>query len=276
MIDSAVLQADRRLALSQSMLDNQSMAADLDMVCESGTHALGLYRPMVEAVGAVETVRLLNERGLGVSSIHLGLKVLETDDEQADRILRTALNLAAAVGAPIAPVSAGSCGTLSALEADEVYIRRLSRVAPLARELGVTMVIEPVHPFLHAVGYIHTIRHAARIIERVENTGICVDVAHIYWDGDLEEDIARHCDKVALVQVANLDPQALAERRWGRALLDRGVVPIAEIVRMLDAAGYRGPYESEILLDLPHDECIAAARESRLWFDQIWRAPPQP
>jgi sugar phosphate isomerase/epimerase len=263
-------QADRRLALSQSMLDNISMAADLDMVCESGTHALGLYRPMVEAAGATETVRLLRERGLGVSSIHLGLKVMEWDDEQADHALRQGLRLAAAVGAPVAPVSPGSRGSLSALLADEIYIRRLSRVAPLARELGVTMTIEPVHPFLHGVGYIHTIRHAARIAERVENCGIIVDVAHIYWDGDLEEDIPRHCDKIALVQIANLDPQALAARRWGRALLDQGAVPIADIVHWIDAAGYRGAYESEILLELPHDECIAAARSSRLWFETIW------
>jgi sugar phosphate isomerase/epimerase len=132
------------------------------------------------------------------------------------------------------------------------------------------MTIEPVHPFLHGVGYIHTIRHAARITERVENCGIIVDVAHIYWDGDLEEDIRRHCGKIALVQVANLDPQALAARRWGRALLDQGTVPIADIVRWIDAAGYRGTYESEILLELPHDECIAAARSSRLWFETVW------
>jgi sugar phosphate isomerase/epimerase len=262
--------SDRRLALSQSMLDNVSMAADLDMVCASGTHALGLYRPMVEAAGAEETVRLLRERGLGLSSIHLGLKVMESDDEQADTALRQALHLAAAVGAPVAPVSPGSCGTLSAREADEIYIQRLSRVAPLARELGVTMAIEPLHPFLHTVGYIHTIRHAARITENVENCGIIIDVAHLYWDGDLEADIHRHCDKLALVQIANLDPQALAERRWGRALPDQGVVPIPEIVRMIDAAGYRGAYESEILLDLPHDQCIAAARASRLWFEGIW------
>ncbi len=225
---------------------------------------------MVEAAGPAETVAMLRERGLGVSSIHLGLKVMETDDEQADQALRRALRLAASVGAPVAPVSPGSCGSLSAQQADEVYVRRLARVAPLARELGVTMAIEPVHPFLHGIGYIHTIRHAARITERVENCGIIIDVAHIYWDGDLEEDIRRHCDKVALVQVANLDPQALAARRWGRALLDRGVVPIAGIVRMIDASGYRGAYESEILLELPHDQCIAAARDSRLWFETIW------
>jgi len=268
-------QADRRLALSQSMLDNLSMAADLDMVCESGTHAVGLYRLMVEKTGAEETVRLLRERGLGVTSIHLGLKVMETDDEQADHALRAGLHLAASVGAPVAPVSPGTSGALSTRQADEVYIQRLARVAPLARELGVTMAIEPLHPFLHAIGYIHTIRHAARITEQVENCGIILDAAHVYWDGDLEEDIRQHCAKLALVQLANLDPQALAERRWGRALLDKGVVPITEIVRMIDAAGYRGAYESEILLELPHDECIAAARASREWFENVWNDPQQ-
>lgn len=262
---------DRRLALSQSMLDNISMAADLDMACESGAHALGLYAPLVRKTGVKETVRLLRERNLGVSSIHLGLKVLELDDAEADAVLRDGLQLAAAVGAPVAPVSPGSCGDLKSRDADEVYVRRLARVAPLAKALGVTMGLEPIHPFLHWLGYIHTIRHAARIASRVENLGIIADAAHLYWDGDLDEDIRTHVDKLRLVQVANLDNEALVQRRWVRARnLDGGAVPIADIARTIDAAGYRGAYESEILVDLAHQECIEAASASRLWFARIW------
>jgi len=204
---------DRRLALSQSMLDNISMAGDLDMACESGAHALGLYAPLVRSAGAEETVRMLAERNLGVTSIHLGLKILELDDARADAVLREGLQLAAAVGAPVAPVSPGSSGGSRTAEADETYVRRLARVAPLAKALGVTMAIEPLHPFLHAIGYIHTIRHAARIASRVENCGIIVDVAHLYWDGDLDQDIRTHLEKLCLVQLANLDKEALAQRR---------------------------------------------------------------
>ena len=69
--------------------------------------------------------------------------------------MREGLELAASVGAPIAPVSPGSPSERRTADADETYIRRLARVAPLAKELGVTMLIEPLHPFLHAIGYIH-------------------------------------------------------------------------------------------------------------------------
>ena len=270
----AIPKTDRRLALSQSMLDHDTMAADLDMAKESGAHALGLYSPMVRQVGPKEAVRLLRERDLGVTSIHLGLKVMEMDDEGADAALRESLELAAAVGSPIAPVSAGSSGDRTTAEADATYTRRLARVAPLAKDLGVTMGIEPIHPFLHTAGFVHTIRHAARIASQMENCGIIVDVAHLYWDGDFEADLRAHGDMVCLVQIADLDRQALAERRWGRAQLGAGVVPIARMVCALDAAGFGGAYESELLLRLPHDASIEAARASRLWFEQMWLEAP--
>jgi len=267
-----VRRPDRRLALSQSMLDNVSMAADLDMAKESGAHAVALYAPMVRQTGAEETVRLLRERDLSVTSIHLGLKVMEADDATADAALRDGLELAAAVGAPIAPVSSGFGGDRKAAEADAIYIRRLARVAPLAKTLGVTMGVEPIHPVLHLAGFVHTIRHAARIAAHVENCGIIVDVVHLYWDADFEADVQAHADKLCLVQIADLDKTALAERRWGRTLPGEGVVPIADMVRTMDAAGYCGDYESELLLRLPHHTCIEAARASRLWFEQVWRS----
>jgi sugar phosphate isomerase/epimerase len=261
---------DRRLALSQSMLDNVSMAGDLDMAKESGAHAVALYSPMVLKAGAAETVRLLRERDLGVTSIHLGLKVVEWDEKTADRALREGIELAAAVGSPIAPVSSGFGGDVRTAEADEIYVRRLERVAPLAKSLGVTLGLEPVHPFLHPVGFVHTVRHAARIASRVEGLKIIIDVAHLYWDGDFETDVRANADKLCLVQVADLDRQALAERRWARTQLGEGAVPIADMAHTLDAAGFRGAYESELLLKLPHDACIEAARASRLWFERIW------
>ena len=262
---------NKTLALSQSMFDNISMAGDLDMVRESGASAIALFASSVRDAGAGQTVQLLRERQLAVSSIHLGLKILEVDELEADASLRDGISLAASVGAPVAAVSPGSKGNISVAEADARYIRRLSRVAPLARELGVIMGIEPLHPFLDSRGYIHTIRHAARIASSVENSGIVLDVVHLYWDGDLLEDIRKYVEQVALVQVSNLDGDALAQLRWSRARLDEGIVPVAEIVRAVDAAGYRGSYESESFLELSHDECIATACSARLWFDGIWR-----
>jgi sugar phosphate isomerase/epimerase len=264
-------QLHRRLALSQSMLDNITMAADLDMACESGAHAVALCAGMVRNTGAAETVRLLRERGLGVTSIHLSLKLLEMSEVEADAALRDSLYLAAAVGASVAPLSAGSSGGLKAAEADHAYLKRLERVTSLSKELNVTMGIEPLHPFLHAAGYIHSIRHAARIASRIENCGIVFDAVHLYWDAELEDDMRANGDKLCLVQLADLDGYALAQRRWARTCLGQGVVPLVDLMRMVDVAGYCGPYESELLIKLPHDACVEAARSARLWFEQIWQ-----
>ena len=89
---------------------------------------------------------------------------------------------------------------------------------------------------------------------------------------DLFEDIERHVESLGLVQVSNLDGDALKARRWIRSRIENGIVPVAAILRAVDAAGYRGGFESEILIDLTHDESIDAARSARLWFDGIWPA----
>lgn len=258
------------LSVSQSTFDNVTMADDLDMACESGARAIALSARMVRQCGTKETVSLLRERNLGISSIHLGLKLLELEEDAAVEALQEGLALAASVNAPVAAASPGSCGTRTAAEADEAYLRRLQAAAPTACALNVTMGIEPLHPFLHPMGYIHTIRHAARLAKRVEGCGIILDVAQVYWDCDLFDDIEKHVETLCLVQVTSLDGEALKERRWMRARIESGIVPVAAVLRAVDAAGYRGYYESEILVDLTHDESIEAARSARLWFEKIW------
>ena len=258
-----------RFATCQNVLRNEDMASDLDILVEAGVRQVGVLGALAQKTGIAETAKLLRERRLSACSYIPGLQVLQADPHAADQGLRDGLNAAAALGAPYLTVGTGSAGSLSGAQADERYVGCLERAAPLARELGVRMAIEPIHPLLRLVGHVNTIRHAAELAARVDGVAIVFDCVHLFWDRDLPADIERHIGRVCAVQLSNVDPQAIAEKRWVRCPIDRGIVPVAQIVRMLEAAGFRGVYEDETLMSRPRAECIEGVRAARLWFEAL-------
>jgi sugar phosphate isomerase/epimerase len=258
-----------RFSVCQSVLCNDDMVSDLDMVVETGTDAVAVHGRMLRSAGVAQTIEALEARSLAVSSYQPGLRILEMTDEDADIALRTDLAAAAAIRAPVMIVSTGPAAGRSSSEADDCLVARLNRVAPLASELGVVMGLEPVHPFLDRAAYVHTLRHAADLVGRTCGVGIALDVVHVYWDRFLFEDITTYIEAIRIVHLGNLSEVALTERRWGRAAVDTGVVPVEAILRGAHQAGYRGYVEDETLIPAKRGECIDAVRRTREWFEAL-------
>jgi sugar phosphate isomerase/epimerase len=269
-VNAALTSSIPIFGISQSVLANLDMASDLDIACNAGFSHFAPLDQMVHRIGVNETIALLGERPLTISSYHTGLMVVEMSEAEADARLRQEIETAAALGAPVIVVCSGSAGALTSNDAEAVLSTRLQRVGPLARELGVVIGIEPLHPLLHASSFLHSLRDTARIAAQVESCGVIVDLVHLYWDRQFLDDIAAHIDVICLVHLANLDSIAMQERRWQRGALDGDVVPVAALVRAIHQAGYRGAYENEILGRQSEAECKNAAIASRIWFEQLW------
>jgi hypothetical protein len=73
-------------------------------------------------------------------------------------------------------------------------------------------------------------------------------------------------DAIASVQVTSLDEDALESGRFLRAPISGGAVPVADLVYVLEDAGYRGWYEDETNLHLARTDRINTVREARTWF----------
>jgi len=260
-----------RMGVCQTILSNVDMASDLGIVVDAGLDAMAVSSALVEATGLDETRRLMGERGVVASSYLGGVSVLDMPDDVFDEALRAGLTRAAALGAPAVVVVSGSAGDLSPAAADDRVVARLSRFAPLGEELGVRMAIETLHPYFHAVSYVHTLGQAAALASRVPNCGVALDLVASYWDRDIHDAISQHVDLVTTVHVSNLSRTALERRSWARSQLDDGVVPLAGLLRALDAAGYRGFYENEVIgPPLAPDECRDALRAAGEWFSAVW------
>jgi sugar phosphate isomerase/epimerase len=246
------------------------MASDLDMVVEAGASAVAILRSVASQAGLAATARLLEDRALTVSSMIAGLRILDLPAESCTEELGSAIRTAAAIGAPIILVTTGPLASGRPEEADDQVVSRLRQVASLALDAGVTLGLEPLHPFLRTMTYVHTVAHAVEIVSQVPGAGIVLDVGHVYWDRGVYAAISEHASHICSVQLTDLSATGIEARRWVRCALGEGVVPVEALVRCLDAAGFEGFYEDEILGVTGPAECLAGIRSARQWFEALW------
>jgi len=203
------------------------------------------------------------------------------NDEMVIGALDSAMNLAAALGAPMvrvfpgAPVHPSAYSEKPRLQepADEVAeraARRLSAVARLADDLGVYPALE-THDS-HPQG-----ADIAGILERVDGTvGAIWDLMHPWRTGEsLDESWRRLSPWLAgeqargVVQVkdANLPADATP------VPIGDGTLPVDEFAELLTAGGYDGPVclEWEKKWHPAAVELPTALASTCAWFDRNWR-----
>ena len=79
-----------------------------------------------------------------------------------------------------------------------------------------------------------------------EGTGVVVDTYHVWWDPDLARQIARAGRRIVAYHVNDwLVPTT--DLLLDRGMMGDGVIDLRSIRAMVEAAGYRGHCEVEIL-----------------------------
>lgn len=234
------------------------MAEAVDGCVRHGLEAIGLWRQNVAEQGLDETVKLVQDAGLRVSSLCRG-GFLTSGDALDDN--RLAIDEAAALGAPCLvmvvgglpgvvpgePMAAGASKDLAG--ARERVAEALEVLAPYAGERGVRLALEPLHPiYCPDRAVLSTLGQAIDLAEpyRVEQVGVVVDTFHVWWDPQVLEQIARAGERIASYQVCDYLHPLPADVLLGRGMMGDGVIDFAPITRAVQAAGYTGDIEVEI------------------------------
>ncbi len=139
---------------------------------------------------------------------------------------------------------------------------------PYAAEHGVRLGIEALHPMMIAErSVVVTLAQALDLAERFDaaEVGVVVDAYHVWWDPDLERQLERAAGRVFAYHVSDWlvpTPDLLA----GRGMMGDGVIDLPRLRGLVDAAGYDGPIEVEVinpaLAELPAAELMATVRRS--------------
>ena len=239
--------------------------AVIELVLRQGSFAADT----VDAVGVDEARRILEGEGVRVSS-YLGGGVILQGEGRREPLDDTArrLEAAAALGAPAALVVTGPLGGLSPPDADAICREWLARAAALAVECGIRIMLEPIHPIMRHLSFVHTLADGLAMVDGIDGAGVVLDVGHVWWERGLDALIRDHIDDIISVQLTNVDSAALREVRYERSQLDSGDVPVASLVQLLESAGYHGWYEYEVLVRTPRDQRLGLLRSAREWFER--------
>ena len=276
--------ADHRLlSLNTATVRKQGNLPDIIEACaRHGIRAIDPWRDQVAAVGLDRAVRAVRDAGLELSGYCRGgmfvadaAHRIEARDDN-----RRAVDEACALGAPCLVLVVGGLpqysrpGSAPSKDIQEARTQVHDAIAELlvyAREAGMPLAIEPLHPAYAADrACVNTTRQALDICDRLDPQrsgalGLALDVYHVWWDPEVLPQIARAgSDRLLALHVCDwLVPTR--DILNDRGMMGDGVIDIKRLRGAVEAQGFAGYCEIEIFSDhwwaRPIDEvlriCIA-------------------
>jgi len=235
----------------------------LDACAARGIRAVSPWRDQVQAAGLAATCRAVKAHGLELSGYCRGGMFTYDGNAQRQAVRddnRRALDEACELGAPcLVLVVGGLPGALSghALHKDIDHARLqvaegLQALLEDARERGMPLAIEPLHPMYAADrACINTLEQALDLCDRLDPQhsgalGVAVDVYHVWWDPKLPAQIERAgCARLLALHVCDwLTPTT--DLLNDRGMMGDGVIDIPRIRGWVEGQGYAGYAEVEI------------------------------
>lgn len=166
------------------------------------------------------------------------------DTGKATANLNQAIEAAALLGAPNLYMVTGGRGALDWEGAAARFADLIAPCLPLARERGVTLLVETANMLNCDLHMAHTIDDTVRLAE-LAGIGVCVDLGASWFEGALQEKFRRAMPLTRLIQVSDY---VLGDRFTPhRAVPGDGVVPLAQQIGWLLEAGYEGVFDLELL-----------------------------
>jgi sugar phosphate isomerase/epimerase len=263
-----------KLSLSTISTLNASFADDVAAYGAAGFDAIGLWEFKLPEDDAAN-VALLREAGLSVSNciptvpsfLQLAIPGIEGPSDPVDRVEAICASIARlAVYDPECVLClSGPLGGRTEAEGRAIVVDGLRRAAAAARDAGVRLGFEPIHPAQReTAGFVTSLADALELLgdARADDVGIMADAFNLGHEPD--EALGTVVDRITGVHVADELPDPLP----GVRALPNADGRSVEIVAALRAAGWDGTVDVEIFSTpdafwaLPVDEAARLAYAS--------------
>jgi sugar phosphate isomerase/epimerase len=220
-----------------------------------GITAIDPWRDQVQKQGIEESAKIIKAHGMRVTGLCRGGffpapdaagRAANIDDN------KRALDEAASIGAECLVLVVGGlpAGSRDIAGARTMVSEGIDACRAHAKSVGVPLAIEPLHPMYAADrACVNTLGQALDMCNQLgPDVGVAIDVYHLWWDPHFEAQIARAgrekrilahhiCDWLVPTKDMLLD----------RGMMGDGVIDLKRVRRAIEAAGYNGPQEVEIL-----------------------------
>lgn len=234
----------------------------IDGLARHGITGISPWRDQVAAAGLDLSARRIKQEGLVVTGYCRGGMFPALDARgrtQARDDNRRAVDEALAIGSRCLvlvvgglPKDASGAPASRDLQGARQMVRDgLAELLDYARPAGMPLAIEPLHPMYAADrACVNTLSQALDLCDALsendtQSLGVAVDVYHVWWDPDLERQIARAAKRLLAYHICDwLVPTT--DLLNDRGMMGDGVVDLPRIRGWMESAGYRRHHEVEL------------------------------
>jgi sugar phosphate isomerase/epimerase len=219
----------------------------------AGVGGITVWRDALAGRNIRSTATLLQELGLQVVSLCRGgffPAVDKTKRKLAIEDNLKAIDEAHELGAPLVVLVCGADPAQSLEESRKQIQEGIANCIDHAKQAGVRLAIEPLHPmYAGDRSAINTLAQANDMAEALQSpqVGIAVDVYHLWWDNDLENQIKRCGQKgnLSAFHICDWKTPTL-DMLNDRGLMGEGCIDIKKIRGWVEETGFDGFNEVEI------------------------------
>jgi len=252
----------RLLSLNTATVRKQwSLAQAIAGCARHGIRGISPWRHQLHEMGIEAAVHAIKGHDLTVTGLCRGglFPAVDAAGRYAaiEENLR-AINEAHALRAQCLVLVAGGLpkGSKDVAGAREQVHEGIAAILPHARNAGVPLAIEPLHPMYAADrACINTLAQALDLCDAVDphsegGLGVAVDVYHVWWDPQLAAQIKR-AGKARLLAFHICDWLVPTRDLLNdRGMMGDGVIDLPRIRSWMEQAGYTGLHEVEIFSEL--------------------------
>ncbi|HVG50177.1 MAG TPA: sugar phosphate isomerase/epimerase [Xanthobacteraceae bacterium] len=239
------------LAINSATVKAWSLQQLVDGCARAGITGIAPWRDIVQAAGIAQAGRIVRDSGIVVSGLCRAGLFPAADDAGRRAALddnKRAVDEAAGIGAQCLVLIAGSLPKDSKNLPDaHAQVRDgLAALLPYAKQAGVPLALEPLHPMYAADrGCVNTLAHALDLCDEINGLGIALDSYHVWWDPDLPRQIKRAGNRIISYHVCDwLVPTT--DLLLDRGMMGDGVIDLPALRKMVEDTGYAGYVDVEI------------------------------
>ncbi len=216
----------------------------------AGLRGIGVSWQRLSAFGVREGIDVVRRSGLAVSSLgwiggFTGGQGCSIDEALAEA--RQAVDAAARLGAQALIVVSGPQHGHIRSHARRLVVDALRALADDAARHNVRLGLQPMHPiFAREWSFVTRLDDSLEVLARVDHphVGLTFGSYHLGQEPGLLDRIPEIAPRVAVVHLSDWRDPPRCDN--DRLLPGDGSLPLAEIVRGFESAGYRGLYEVEV------------------------------
>jgi sugar phosphate isomerase/epimerase len=220
---------------------------------KAGISAVSVWRNVVEPVGAKTAGKMLRDAGMRVPALVRGgfFPAKEASARQkAIDANKACIDEAKDVGAGMVVLVVGAVPGMPLDEARRQAADGIAATLDHATAAGVRLAIEPLHPmYAGDRSCINRMAEARHVCEQLKHPmlGIAVDVFHVWWDPDLQEEIKLAGRQKTLFGFHVCDWRLeLRDMLNDRGLMGDGCIDLRTIRQWVESAGFDGLIEVEV------------------------------